>query len=220
MRKLNYFLSIMLVIFMSFMIMFLSSNLVLRASAMYSFHFNDSEVMYDIPYSVTGNDMAKEITSYWWSLNSKPFQVYEDNRIFQDPIFEKAEQDVMGKAKLFINLEFAAGVLCLAGFLGIYIYLLKKNFKEALRNRFRCGAIITIALLIGRIIFWNIKSCRLWVYQNFIGIQLPKNSTIGIILGDPLFKTYLIFASIVGVALLAVMTYIHYNLTKPERIFY
>ncbi len=220
MRKLNYFLSILLVIFMSFTIMFLSSNLVLRTSAMYSFHFNDSEVMYDIPYNVTGSDMSKEIASYWWSLDSEPFQVYEDNRIFKDPIFEKTEQEAMGKAKIFINLELVAGVLCLVGFLGIYIYMLRKNFKEALRNRFRCGMIITLMLLVGRIVFLCIKSCRLWAYKTFIGVELSKNSTLSIILGDPLFKTYLIFGSIIGVALLAVMAYVHFNLTKPERIFY
>lgn len=220
MHKLNYFLSVLLVLLMSLVIVFFSSNLVLRMSTTYLFHFNDSEVMYEIPYSVTGSDMAKEITSYFTSFSDKPFQVYEDNRIFKDPIMEKEDQQVMKKVKTILAIELAAGLVSLAGFLGIYIYLYKKNFKEALRNRVKVGIGLTALLVAGRVVAVCLKGCRVWAYNKFIGVNLPEFSIIKIILGDPFYQTYILFATLAAVIFTGIVVFIHYKLTKPERIFY
>lgn len=220
MRKVNYLLSGLLVIFMSLMIVLLSSNMVLRISATYVYHFNDSEVMLNVPYSIKGNEMAKEITSYFMSFSDKPFQVYEDNRIFKDPIMEKEDQEVMKKAKKILNIELAAGLLSAAVFAGIYIYLFKKDYKKALRNRYRAGIVLSVILIVALGIFFAIKSCRKFLYAELIGVKLSKYSIVGLILGDPFFKTYIMFSTLVAVIFLAVMTYVHYKITKPERIFY
>lgn len=220
MHKLNYFLSVLLVILMSLVIVFCSSALVLRMSTTYLFHFNDSEVMYDIPYSVKGSDMAGEITSYFMSFKDEPFQVYEDNRIFKDPIIEKEDQQVMKKVKRIINIELLAAIVSLAGFLGIYFYLYRKNFKEALRNRIKVGIGITVLLLTARVVAVCLKPCRVWAYNKFIGVKLPEFSIIGTILGDPFYQTYIIFATLAAVILTGIILFIHYKLTKPERIFY
>ncbi len=220
MHKFNYFCSVVLVFTLSLMIVILSSNLVLRVSAIYTFHFNDSQVMNQIPYSVNGSQMAGDITAYLSSFNGKKFQVYEDNGIYKDPIFQDQEQQAMRKVKNILNIELAAGLLCLALSLAIYIYLWKSGFKKALLNRYRVSAAITLLLLIGQGVFWSVKSLRLWAYGFFIGVDLGDNSTLEIILGDPFYKTYILFASILGAALLSVLTYVNYHLTKPARIFY
>ena len=65
------------------------------------------------------------------------------------------------------------------------------------------------------------KSFRLQAYHTLIGIKLHQDSTtLALVLGDPFYKTYVLFASILGVVLLAVLTYVNYSLTKPNRIFY
>lgn len=114
MRKFNYVCSLILAVMLPLMIVILSSNLVLRVSEIYVFHFNDSQVINEIPYNVTGSQMAKEISSYWSSFSGEAFQVEEDNGDYQDPIFEPDEQRVMGKVKNILNIELAAGLFCLA----------------------------------------------------------------------------------------------------------
>lgn len=221
MHKFNYFCSIVLTITLPLMIFILSSNLVLRVSATYTYHYNDSQVIDEIPYYVTGNQMAEGIASYWSSFSGEAFQVYEKNGTYQDPIFDEAEQRVMQKAKRILNIELAAGILFLAITLAIYVYLYRNGFREALRNRSLAGQVIALLLLIAHGVCWHIKGYRLWLYDQLIGIQLPKESTTLItVLGDPFFKTYVIFASIFGAALLAVTCYANYLLTKPSRIFY
>lgn len=221
MRKFNYVCSILLAVLLPLMIVILSSNLILRVSEPYVYHFNDSQVIKEIPYNVTGSDMAKAISKYWSSVDSKSFQVYENNGVYKDPIIQKDEQLVMENAKVIINVELAFGVIALVVVLAIYIYLWRGGFKDALRNRFYAGAGLTLALLIAQAVCWSMKPFRLWIYHSLIGIKLGKESvTLQLVLGDPFFKTYILFATIAGIALLAILTYANYRLTKPARIFY
>lgn len=220
MRRFNFICSIILVVTLPLMIVILSSNLILRVSSTYVFHFNDSQVISEVPYNVEGTEFADAIASYWSSFDDEPFQVYEDNGMFKDEIFEKDEQAVMEKAKYVLNIELAAGLICLAVSAAIYVYLLRSGFGLALRNRYKVCTGITIGLMILQIICWFTKGFRIWLYNSFIGIELHKDSVLALILGDPSFKTYMLFATIFGGAMLAILTYIHHSLTRPDRIFY
>lgn len=220
MHKFNYFCSVVLVVTISLMIVILSSNVILRVSATYTYHFNDSQVMSQIPYSITGSQMSDEIASYISSFGSEAFQVYEDNGIYKDPVFSAEEQRTMKRVKNILNIELAIGLLCLAISLAIYIYLWKNGFRKALLNRYRVSAVVSLVLLIGQAVCWASGAFRSWAYDFFVGIDLGKDSTLDLILGDPFYKTYILFASILGAAFLAVLTYVNYHLTKPARIFY
>ena len=220
MRQFNYICSIILVITLPLMIVILSSNLILRSSATYTFHFNDSQVVLEVPYSVKGNEFASEISSYWNSFSDEPFQVYEDNGLFKDEIFEEDEQAVMKKAKDVLNIELAIGLFCLVLSVGIYVYLLKSGFYEAVRNRFKVCIGVSAALLILQAALFCIKDFRIWLYDTLIGIPLHKDSILQLILGDPSYMTYIIFATIFGGGALAILSYLHHELTKPNQIFY
>ena len=90
MRKFNYVCSLILAVMLPLMIVILSSNLVLRVSEIYVFHFNDSQVINEIPYNVTGSQMAKEISSYWSSFSGEAFQVEED-------VYKRQKKDIQLK---------------------------------------------------------------------------------------------------------------------------
>ncbi|MBR3785215.1 MAG: DUF1461 domain-containing protein [Firmicutes bacterium] len=221
MRQFNYVCSIVLAIVLPLTIVILSSNLILRSSAAYTFHFNDSQVVMEVPYNVKGNEFASEITSYWNGFFSdEPFQVYEDNGMFKDEIFEQDEQAVMEKAKDVLNIELAIGLFCLVLSVGIYGYLLKSGFYEALRNRYKVCIGVTAGLLVLQAVLCSIKGFRVWLYQTLIGLPLHKDSILQLILGDPSYVTYILFASIFGGGALAIVTYLHHTLTRPNRIFY
>ena len=79
---------------------------------------------------------------------------------------------------------------------------------------------MTIGLLIFQAIAFSIKGFRLWLYNGLIGIPLHKDSVLQLILGDPSYVTYILFATIAGAAALGILSYLHYEITKPNRIFY
>ena len=176
------------------MIVILSSNLVLRVSEIYVFHFNDSQVINEIPYNVTGSQMAKEISSYWSSFSGEAFQVEEDNGDYQDPIFEPDEQRVMGKVKNILNIELAL-VCSVLPLRWQFTFIFSETVIERrFRNRYRAGAVLSAPLLVAQGVCWSLKSFRVRVYDFFVGIELSEDSqTLVTILGDPFFQNVYTF---------------------------
>lgn len=220
MKQLNYVLSFLMVIFISASILMLSSTLVLRLSATYVYHFNDSQAVLDIPYSVTGSEMADGISKYLTSFSDESFQVYEDNGKYQDPLFNKTEQAVMKKYRNILNIELGLGMVMMGLFIAIYVHLLNRGSTLALRNRGRLSVGILTVFIIARVILVTIKAFRVWLYSSMIGIGLEKDSLMIQVLGDPMYKTYALFATVVAVVLTGIFAYVNASLTKQERIFY
>ena len=220
MKQFNYVLSFLMVIFISASILMLSSTLVLRLSATYVYHFNDSQAVLDIPYSVTGSEMADGISKYLTSFSDESFQVYEDNGKYQDPLFNKTEQAVMKKYRNILNIELGLGMVMMGLFIAIYVHLLNRGSTLALRNRGRLSVGILTVFIIARVILVTIKAFRAWLYSSMIGIGLEKDSLMIQVLGDPMYKTYALFATVVAVVLTGIFAYVNASLTKQERIFY
>lgn len=220
MRKFNFFFSIVFTITLPLMIMILSSSVVLRMSETYHYHFNDSEVLTKINYSIEAKDMSSAIISYWSPFNNEEFQVYEKNGSYRDPVFKNNEQEAMSKIKNVLNIELLLGLIFGIINVGIYVYFIKKKFKEVIRKRFFIGAGILGALILANVICFSIRGFRLWLYGLLIGVELSKKSTIAILIGDPFFKTYLLFTTVFELVLLGLYLYINHKYTKPDRIFY
>lgn len=220
MRRLNFFFSIVFTITLPLMIVILSSTVVLRVSETYNYHFNDSEVLDKIDYSIKGSEMSSAVTSFLSPFNDDKFQAYEVNGKYKDPIFKVDEQDVMKKAKRVLNIELAASIILTAVTIGIYVYFIKNKYKAAIRKRFFIGCGISGALIIANIVCFSIRAFRLWLYNSLIGISLKKTATLTTVLGDPFFKTYVLFTTLLAIIVLGVYIYINHKYTKPDRIFY
>ena len=126
----------------------------------------------------------------------------------------------MQKAKRILNIELAAGFCFWPSLWRSTFTFTAADFVTRSKPK-QGGAGLALVLLIAHGVCWHIKGYRLWLYAHLIGIELPEESTTLVtVLGDPFFKTYVIFASIFGAAMLAVICYVNHLLTKPSRIFY
>ena len=220
MKQINYILSFIMVLLISLAILMLSSTLVLRMSATYVYHFNDSQAVLDIPYSVKGGEMADEISGYLTSFSSDKFQVYEDNGKYKDPLYNSTEQEVMRQVRKVLNIELGLGLLSMGLFVAIYVHFWRRGSTKALRNRGYLAIGITVACILVRVILVCNKTFRHWLYGQWMGIKLPKDSLLVMVLGDPMFKTYALFASLVALIFAGIFAYVNMRLTKQERIFY
>lgn len=200
-------------------ILLLSSNLVLRVSETYIYHFNDSEVTYYTGVNVTGSQFAESITGYFNRIGGEDFQVYEQNGTFMDPLFEENEIRMMAAAKRTMTTELLVGLLFLAVGIAVYIWLLGKGDDKALRKTGFVGLAIGFILLVGQVIAVSNPGFREWVYDTFVAVELNENSLIALLLSDPFQKAYLLFASILGFAMMSAYGYIHHLITKEKRIF-
>ncbi len=219
MRKFNYASSILVVIFLPLMIVVLSSNAVLRMSETYVYHFYDTRAASSLGYNVDSSEFAKEIAGYWSSFDDE-FQVYENNGDFSDPIFDDDEQVAMWRAKLAINFHLLLGIFCGIVGLSFYIYLYRRGFKKALRKRGFLAAGITAVLIVIQDVLLSSGEFQAMLYDRFIGVELEEGSALMTLLGSSFYKTYNLFSTILGMAILGIFFYIHFNITKIKHVFY
>lgn len=220
MKKVNYIISYVLIVCFLIALVCISSTTASHLKSTYDYHFNDGAAFKKINSPVPATTLSSGVTKYFVMPTKDKFQIYEVNGKYKDPIFNKKEQRVMGKIKKIITFELFVGVFSAAAFFACYIYMYKKGFKEAIRNRMKVAIWIGLGLIIIRVILVSVKAFRYGFYNWAIGINLGKKTLLIAIFGDPFFKTYLLFTSIGALMIIGVSLYINHKLTKPERIFY
>lgn len=219
MKKVNYIISYLLVVCFLISVLTLSSTLTLHTSGTYNFNFNDGVAFKKVPAPVEPNKISSELIKYLISPSKEKFQIYEVNGRYKDPIFNKKEQEVMKRVKTIFSIELFASVLSAVVFFALYRYLYSNGFKEALGNRMKFALYITSGCVIARIIAISIKTFRVSLYANMIGIKLDKPSILIPIFGDPFFKSYIMFSTIIAVVLIGITIYFNKKFVKPVRIF-
>lgn len=220
MRRLNYLHYTVLIILIPIVIVILSSNLVLRFQETYVFHFNDSQVVNKLYTDITPTEFADEIASYWSSFSKNEFQIYEENAIFKDELFGKKEVQVMGLMKKIVNIQLLTGLLFSIIIFFIYRRIYMNKHHAALHRLGYISGAITLAVVVLVNILLRIGAVRSGLYNLLIGVELSKKCALVTLLGGSFYKVFLIFFSITAVALLGLLFYINYNLTKDKRLFY
>ncbi len=219
MRRFSFLWCIVLIIILPLSIITLSGNVVLRISETYVYHFNDSQVIEDIGSIVYGSEVADEITGYFNSPSSEEFQIYEENGDYRDPIFDEVESRAMKRAKILMTWTLFFAVVLMGGSIALYIFMTTSVEREMLR------LVGFIALIVSAIEMLLIDflitrpDFRAMLFKRFIGVELGKESTLMILLGSPFEKTYIIFSTVLAIAIIGIFTYIHYSTTKEKRLF-
>lgn len=220
MKKVNYIISFLLVVCFLISALTISSTLALHMQSTYNFHFNDGDAFDKTQPPVKPEEISRGITKYFVDLSGDDLQIYDINGKYKDPIFDKNDQRAMRRAKKAVTLELIVGLVTAVGFFGFYKYLYDRGFKAAIRDRMKLAIPMTAALLMARILLVAIKGFRIKLYNEMIGVKLPKDSIIAAVYGDPFFKSYLLFSTIIAVVIIGITIYLNNKLTKPERIFY
>lgn len=220
MKKVNYIISFLLVVCFLISALAISSTLALHTQTTYNFHFNDGDAFKKTQPPVKPEKISGGITKYFVDVSGDDLQIYDVNGKFKDPIFDKKDQRVMRKVKQIVNIELIVGLVAAVAFLCFYKYLYSKGFKAAIRDRMKFAIPAGVVLVITRIVLVAVKSIRTRFYAEFIGVRLPKDSLVAAVYGDPFFKSYLLFSTIIAMVILGITMYLNNKMTKPERIFY
>ena len=219
MRRLNFIWYILIMVLLPISIVTLSGNIVLRLAPTYVYHFNDTQVVNSTGGYISGNEYADAIQDYFNSFSREPFQVYENNGEFQDAAFDELDVQVMGKAKFFMTISLGIGLLFFVAAIALYIYLFPRISKSSLRGMGFLSAIITFVLIGVKDFLLTKADIREKLYSEFIKIDLGPNSLLRTLIGTPFEKTYIIFFSVVAIAITCIFIYLHYNITREKRIF-
>lgn len=219
MNKVRAVFAALLIILLPVAVLTLSGNGVLRTSWTYGYHFNDIDATGMVESSLSTTELSKEITGYFNSLSDDDFQIYEQNGDYSDPMFDDSEIIVMKRAKNILKLTGIGGIAALVAVIVVYVYLRLWSEKRYLRITGAAGAVITIIALIVKDVLVVSSGFRRGLYTKYIGVILNEESTLKILLGSPMEKTYIVFSSIVAVAIIILFLYINFSLTKERGMF-
>lgn len=219
MKRLNYIWFAVLMIVLPIGIVMLSGNLVMRTSVTYVYHFNDSQAVSRVGSSVTGSEFADDFAGYFNSISRDEFQVYEVNGEFRDPIFDEEESLAMSRAKNIMTVTLLSGIVFMGIAVAIYLYLVSSASKQELR----IIGYISLGLSAGAVLITDflasMDAIRGRLFNRFIDVSLNEKSTLRILLGSPFEKTYIIFSTVLAVAIICVLIYIHHSITRERRMF-
>lgn len=216
----NYFCSYFVVIVTSIFIITLGQNITLRTSMAYSYYFNDSQAMDYVTTDKTVSEMSGEISGYLNSFSKDAFQSYEDTGYDLEAMFEEKESENMA---LYKHMLFVSLVVCvISGLLtfGCYYYMIKNNYKPALRKRYIITSILTVALIVIQSIICHSEKLVAFFALKFGFKELAANSTLSLLLGGEFIGTAGFLVTLVTVIILAFATYFTLLLTKPPKIFF
>ena len=220
MRYLKIIGHVVLMIALPLSILLLGLNVSLRFSETYVYHFNDSQVTSGLGISTTGSELADYVCGYLNSFSKEPFQVYEENGKFLDPLFEDEESAVMLQARRILGISLLACILLLALSVLAYIWLYRNcKREERLIGGYVAVGLSAVAALTG---FFLVRSDAFCVrmYNLLIGVDLGEDSLLRHLLGTPLNHAVAIFVLAVCIAAIGISLYIHSHFTKAQRIFY
>ena len=199
MKRLNYILYVILAVSISFFIVIFSYNAILRVPETYTYHFNDSQVTYNLNTKTSGT---------------------EKNGKFNDPLFEKKEVEVMRKAKKILTISAIACFLFGISSIFSYAYLLKNGSRSKLKRTNNVAIALAVLMQIVMAISLNVDAIRKVIYRLFIGVSPGKESLLIELIGTPFEAVVSVFATIIMVILIGIFVYINKKLIKDERIFY
>ena len=219
MNKNKIFLYALLIILLPIAIVTLSGNGTLRVSSTYGYHFNDIQASGLVDSSLSNTELAEVIAGYFNSFSDEEFQIYEQNGEFLDPVFDKQETDVMQKSKTLLKWTLIGGGVVFLVAIILYVYLLFTGEKRLLRNSGIIAVAVTVGCSIAKMILVGNTAIRAKLYAKYIGIVLNDESSLKMILGSPMERIYLVFSSLVTVAILIAFLYIHLGLTKERGMF-
>lgn len=209
----------LLIILLPLAVIILSGNGVLRASLSYSYHFNDIQASNLVDSSLNNTELAEEIAGYFNSFGDEEFQIYEQNGEFMDPAFDNLEVMAMKRAKQLLKWTLIAGGIFFVMFVAVYIYLALRGEKRYLRISGIAAVVTTIIALIVKCVLISNDSFRDNLYERFINIALNEEATLRLILGSPMEIVYLVFSSILTIAVTLIFLYIHIGVTREKGMF-
>jgi len=220
--RLKRFCSVILVILIPVLIITLSINVVFRLPDAYLFHFNDSQSVDRLYVNLSSSEMADAISSFMNQFHPYPeeFQVEENTGYDMIGIFDSRDSYNMLVLKRALDIS---GIFCIVSLLlvaAIHIFFIREEEKKLLRNSFRVGAAVSLALIGVEAFVFSAEHVREGLLR-LLGTRTPaEDSNLQMTLGEEFWSIMVVFLTVISLVVFGICTYANHRLTRPPRIFF
>lgn len=212
--------SILLMIIIPVLIVLIGLNFSMRSQEVFSYYLNDSQALDYTTLSLSSNELSEQLSDFSWGLFSDEIDITENAGYMDDPVFDDTEAEVLFDIRDILTKSF----LLMMGLLGIlvilYIYFIKKEYKDQLFFTCKVASVISIVASIVTTLVIASDSIVHRLYESYIGISLGKDSILRILFTKGDFAGAIAVAQLgIGLIALGILFYITWRLTKPPRIY-
>lgn len=220
MRKFEEVLSVLTIFTIAFFITTFADTILYRSSGIYSYYFNDTQVIDELHTNISSGDIAGEIAAYFNSSGDEIFRLRENTGYDMEDIFTEDEGRNMLKIKRMLDTE---GILCGISFLitfAIYFHLIRSNRKRLLAYCYKISIPVSIgAIAVKEWIFLSGRYAE--IGMKMLGlVALPEDSYLRLVVGPEFIAMSSKFNAAISAAIFFAVTYICPRLTREQKIFF
>lgn len=220
MKKNGFVLMAILIILIPLAVITAGSNAALRLPVTYHFYFNDRQPISRAGYNLEPEKTGTEIAKYLNGAGGK-FQLYEENGRYRDPVFDKKDQQVFRRVQAMVMRQGILALILLIAAVALFLLMGKMDLEEFRQFGANVGCGAAGVLTLAHIVLVGISGFRKWIYGALIGISLPKDSALVLLMSYGLPKAYLLTSTVAMAVLIIALLAWNYTVSRPkDTVFY
>ncbi|MEG0291887.1 MAG: DUF1461 domain-containing protein [Anaerovoracaceae bacterium] len=205
-------------IILPIMVVTLATNFVFRSEAFYSFHFAKTEVVKEIPFSITQEDLSKTFADYM-QHKSSTFQLVEKTEYMPQKLFNDRDGNIMATIRMILDVGLVFSMIFLIGALSIFAFLIRKGEKQLIYGRFLDSLTFFGALLLVNLAINLIVPVRELIFRMLFGVRFPPGDVL-IQIFQTKFSLYLAgWELVASVVIMGVIGYFVHLLASRRKMF-
>jgi hypothetical protein len=192
-------------------------NVSARLPDVYRYEFNRSEIINEIGFGVTSDELARFFSEYMLGTLDD-FQYTDIKR--ERPIFGIGEAVFMGRLRSLLNLS----LFCLAGMfffaLFAYWFLLRQGRKEAVRFAYKAGMVLYAGFVAGIAILVCKRELLAHAFDRFFLYEFEETDVVPQLLPPVIVLENALVATVISLIVLLAGYSVTKKLTKVVGMFY
>lgn len=216
----NDILASILMLILPLVILFASTNIVMRVGTFYSYYFGKSNIIAEIPYEITNENLQDTFTKYMQHKTST-FELKEKGTYSPQQVFTERDASIMQTVRKSMDVVFILGVLLILASMVIIVYLCKMKERDIIYESFKKSHIWLGVLLILHSVIVFIPRIRTVLFDAMFGVRFDNDDVIVTLIDEGQMTNYYGVAVIlIALLMLLVINWAIYKFIKHKRIFY
>lgn len=214
----NKILSAVFMIILPIVVVCLSTNVVLRMGSFYSFAFEKTGVVSEIPFSISQESLVNTFSDFMIHKTGE-FQLVEETDYMPQKLFSEKDQWVMNNIRLILDILLLITIVLFVVGIIIFIHMLKEGEKALIYDRAKKGVVIFSVLAIMNFIICIIPGSLTAMIRILFGGKFIPGDVLIQILETKVPMYFGIWQLVASIALMVVIGCVIHNYASRRKMF-
>ncbi|MEG0918680.1 MAG: hypothetical protein RR967_02610 [Anaerovoracaceae bacterium] len=214
----NKILSAVFMIILPIVVVCLSTNAVLRMGSFYSFAFEKTGVVSEIPFSISHDSLVNTFSDFMVHKTGQ-FQLIEDTEYMPQKLFNEKDQWIMNTIRLILDILLLLTIALFIFATIIFVHMLKVSEKALIYDRAKKGVVIFSILAAINFIICIIPGSFPAIIRLLFGSEFIPGDVIIQILETKVPMYLGIWQLVSSIAIMTVIGYVIHSHASRRKMF-